>query len=62
MLSLLITVIVFALICYVLFWVMGYLGVPEPIRKVVTVVVVLIAVIWILSNFLPGTSFEHLRR
>jgi len=53
MISLLITVVVFALICYLIFWAMGYLGVPEPIRKVVTVVIVLIAVIWILTNFLP---------
>lgn len=54
MISLLITLVVFALICYLIFWVMGYLGVPEPIRKVVTVVIVLIAVIWLLTNFLPG--------
>jgi len=59
MISLLITVVVFALICYLIFWAMGYLGVPEPIRKVVTVVVVLIAVVWILSNFLPGTAGLH---
>ena len=40
MISLLITVLVFALVCYVLFWIMGYLNVPEPIRKVATVVLV----------------------
>jgi multisubunit Na+/H+ antiporter MnhB subunit len=57
MISLLVTVVIFALICYLIFWVMGYLSVPEPIRKVVVVVVVLIAVIWILTNFLPGTGF-----
>jgi multisubunit Na+/H+ antiporter MnhB subunit len=62
MISLLITVVVFALVCYLIFWVMGYLGVPEPIRKVVVVVIVLIAVIWILSNFLPGNADFHFRR
>jgi hypothetical protein len=51
---LLITVAVFALVCYIIFWIVGYLGVPEPIRKVIVVVIVLIAVIWILTNFLPG--------
>lgn len=56
MIGLLITIVVFALVCYLIFWAMGYLSVPEPIRKVVTVVIVLIAVIWILSNFLPGAS------
>lgn len=53
MISLLITALVFALICYLIFWAMGYLGAPEPIRKVVTVIVVVIACIWLLSNFLP---------
>jgi hypothetical protein len=59
MISLLITVVIFALVCYLIFWVMGYLGVPDPIRKVVTVVIVLIAVIWILTNFLPGAGVGH---
>ena len=64
MISLLITVLVFGIVCYLIFWAMGYLGVPEPIRKVVTVVIVLIACIWILGNFLPGTehlSWPHIR-
>lgn len=52
--GLLITVAVFALVAYLIFWIIGYLGVPEPIRKVVVVVMVLIAVIWILTNFLPA--------
>lgn len=56
LIALLITVVVFSLICYLIFWVMGYLGVPEPIRKVAVVVIVLIAVIWILNNFLPGAQ------
>lgn len=54
MISLLITLLVFAVVCYVIFWVMGYLGVPEPVRKVVTVIIVVVAVIWLLTNFLPG--------
>ena len=53
MISLLVTLVVFALIAYLIFWAMGYLGVPEPIRKVVTVIIVLIAVIWLLTAFLP---------
>jgi len=57
--SLLVTLVIFALICYLLFWAMGYLGVPEPIRKVVTVIIVLIAVIWLLTNFLPLASGGH---
>jgi len=57
--SLLITLAIFALVCYVIFWLIGYLGVPEPIRKVVVVVIVLIAVIWILNNFLPIGTGPH---
>jgi uncharacterized membrane protein len=38
---------------------MGYLGVPDPIRKVVTVVIVFIAVIWLLTNFLPAAGGLH---
>lgn len=53
MIGLLITLVIFALVCYLIFWIMGYLGVPEPIRKVVTVIIVLIAVVWLLNNFLP---------
>jgi uncharacterized membrane protein len=58
MVSLLITLVIFALVCYLIFWVMGYLAVPDPIRKVVTVVIVLIAVIWLLTNFLPTGSMH----
>lgn len=59
MISLLITLVVFALVCYLIIWAMSYLNVPEPIRKVVTVIIVLIAVIWLLANFLPGTAGWH---
>jgi uncharacterized membrane protein len=58
MVSLLITLVVFALICYLIIWAMGYLGVPEPIRKVVTVIIVLIACIWLLTNFLPTAGYH----
>jgi hypothetical protein len=58
MISLLITAVIFALVAYVIMWALGYLGVPEPIRKVVIVVIVLIAVIWLLS-FLPSAIGYH---
>lgn len=61
MIGVLITVVVFALVCYLIFWLMGYLAVPEPIRKVVTVVIVLVAVLWILSMFLPVGTVGHWR-
>ncbi len=60
--ALLITVAVFALVFYVIFWLIGYLGVPEPVRKVVVVVMVLIAIVWILNAFLPGAHPLWLNR
>jgi hypothetical protein len=50
---LLLIAVVLALVCYLLFWLLGYLGTPEPIRKVVTVIVVVLIVLWLLSIFLP---------
>lgn len=56
--SLLIFVLVFGLIAYLIFWAMGYLGVPEPIRKVVTVIVVVVGILLLLSH-LPGVGWGH---
>ena len=56
MISLLITALVFALFCYLLFWILGYLGTPDPIRKIVTVIVVVIACIWLISLLGHGVS------
>lgn len=58
MISLLIWVLVFGLICYLIFWAMGYLGVPEPVRKVVTVVIVIIAVLYLAGYVLPGLNMH----
>lgn len=57
--SLLIFVLVAGLVIYLIFWAMNYLGMPDPIKKVVTVIVVIIAVVWLLSNFLPGATAWH---
>lgn len=58
LISLLVFVLVFGLVSYLIFWAMGYLGVPEPIRKVVTVIVVVIGLILLLSN-IPGVGTAH---
>jgi len=58
MLALLIWVLVFGLICYIIFWGLGYLGAPEPIRKVVTVVVVIIALVYLLGYILPSAGLH----
>lgn len=48
--SLLITVLVVGLLCYLIFWAMNYLGASEPFRKVVTVIVVVLVSLWLLSH------------
>jgi len=53
LISLLIFVLVFGLVAYLIFWAMGYLGAPEPIRKVVTVIVVIIGILMLLG-YLPS--------
>ena len=57
MVQFLITALVAALILYLIFWVMGYLGVPDPIRKVVTVVVVVLVCIWLISMLAGYAQF-----
>lgn len=56
MIGLLIWVLIFGLICYLIFWVMGYLGMPEPIRKVVTVIIVIIAILYLVGYLMPGAG------
>ena len=57
MLSLLIGLIIFALICYVLWWVLNQIPMAQPIRVIVTVVFVLIVLVALL-NYMP-VSIPH---
>lgn len=58
MVGLLIWVLVFGLVCYLIFWVMGFLGMPEPIRKVVTVVIVIIAILYLIGYIMPAAGLH----
>jgi hypothetical protein len=51
LLSLLITVIVVALICYIIFWALGQMTLPQPIRTVIVVLVALILIVFIVQRF-----------
>lgn len=53
LLSILIYVIVIGLVFYLLWWLVGYVGLPEPFNKVARVVLALVAVL-ILINLLLG--------
>lgn len=63
MLSLLISLIVLLAICAVLWWALGALALPEPVR-IVAICLMVIAVLIVLFSLLPGggVSFAPFRR
>ena len=54
MLQLLISVLVFLVIASVVWWAVGMLPLPAPIRPIVLVVIVLIFLVYLLG-YLPGS-------
>jgi len=48
--SLLIYLLVLVLVCYVLFWILGQVPMPQPVRVVVTGVIALIALVYLLRQ------------
>ncbi len=49
LIGLLVMVVVVGLVCYLLWWLIGYIGLPAPFDKVARVIIALIAVIWLLD-------------
>lgn len=66
MISALITLLVVLLIAALVFWVLRQLGLPEPIDKIVLVILVVILGIWLiyfLMGFIPsGAAWPGLPR
>lgn len=50
--SLLLTLVIVGLICYLLWWFVGYIGLPEPFNKVARVIIALVAVIFLINLLL----------
>ena len=50
-LEFLVPVAVLLVVAYVLFWIIGYVGIPEPISKIATVILVLVVVFGLLRIF-----------
>jgi hypothetical protein len=61
LLSLLITLVIAGLIFYLIWWFIGYIGLPEPFNKVARVLVALVALIFLI-NLLLGLTGTHLFR
>lgn len=51
LLGLLVTLILFALIASIVWWIIGAIAPPEPVRKIILVCLGLIALIWVISLF-----------
>ena len=50
MVSLLITLLIILVVAYVVYLVVGYLGLPEPIQRAVYIIVGLIILLWLLRT------------
>ncbi len=61
--SLLVTLLIGGLILWLLLFVIGLIPLPEPFKQIATVIVYVIAVIWLISLLLPfaGHSFPVFR-
>jgi uncharacterized membrane protein len=60
-LSLVVWVIVIGLVFYLLWWLVGYIGLPEPFNKVVRIILAVAAVIFLI-NVLLGLAGHPLLR
>jgi hypothetical protein len=49
LLTVLLQLVVVGLICYLLWWLIGYIGLPEPFDKVARVIIAVVAVIFIIG-------------
>ncbi len=53
---LLINIVVVGLILWLLFWLVTYVGLPEPFAKVAKVILAVVAVIWLINLLLGLTG------
>lgn len=51
LLSMLITAIILALVVYLLFYVLGKLAIPEPVRTIILVITALIILVYFVQRF-----------
>ncbi len=59
---LLINIVVIGLACYLLWWLIGYIGLPAPFDKVCRVIIALVAVIFLLNVLMGLNSGAFLTR
>lgn len=50
MISLLISVLVILIVVYIVYLILGWLALPDPINKIVYIIVALIVILWLLRT------------
>jgi VIT1/CCC1 family predicted Fe2+/Mn2+ transporter len=56
LLGLLVTLVVAGLVVWLLWWFIGYIGLPEPFNKVARVIIALVAVIFLINLVMQLTG------
>ena len=61
--GIIIAIIVIGAICWLLWWLIGYLGIPEPFNKIARGVIAVVAVLFLINLLLSlsGSSFATFR-
>jgi len=54
LLMLLIYLLVGGLIVYAVYWIIGQISLPSPVKTIVLIIVAIIVLIWLLRTFVPG--------
>jgi hypothetical protein len=62
MFSLLIALLVIGLLWYLIRWAVGYLGLPQPVLVVVTVLIVICFLYWVWGAFPTGVEMPRMHR
>jgi hypothetical protein len=55
-------IVVVGLICWLLWWFISYIGLPEPFNKVARVIVALVAVVFLIDFLLSLIGHGFIRR
>jgi hypothetical protein len=53
-LRLLIYLVIGGLIIYAVYWIVGMLDLPPQVKKIITVVIAILVLIWLIVTFFPG--------
>lgn len=61
LLSVLVRLVIAGLICWLLWWFIGFVGIPEPFNKVARVLIALVAVVFLINILLTLSGHPMVR-